>query len=516
VIGSTTRKFWTWLRLLKRSPTPLAWVRSQGLKADGSRRDVVLVEGTVAQVESALQCRLGYWTHEASKTTHLRTLEYTLPDEVHQHVQVVQGLTEYWPKPRGPRVFGEVNPAELKKRNDVTQGYSIPDTVRKLYNMPKGSYRKTSLGSSIAVVEFQDYGSYAHSDLTLFDQQTGEDRSHVTHVVGPFQGNNPQLESELDIQWASTLALNSSYWYWTATGWMAEFSNDLFTNPGPLVVSMSWGWPEALQCQISTTCNGITDHQYVTRVDAEFLKITATGVSLLAASGDQGAPGDAYYSGCNGLSDIFPGASPWVTSVGATMLTGSSAPVTSGPPACASNPPGCATSDKEIVCTIPEALITSGGGFASYEPMPSWQKTAVSNYLNTASNLPPSGSYNPANRAFPDISGMGHAVLIAYGGSLLQVDGTSCSTPIVASMVALLNGWRLNNGKKPLGFLNPMIYTAALITPPIFKDITSGNNACSEYCCGNMYFEATTGWDGSTGFGTPHFYRWLAYVQTLK
>jgi hypothetical protein len=58
---------------------------------------------------------------------------------------------------------------------------------------------------------------------------------------------------------------------------------------------------------------------------------------------------------------------------------GTQQPVTSGPPACGSNPPGCATTEKEVVCSINEALITSGGGFASYEPMPSWQKTAVTN-----------------------------------------------------------------------------------------------------------------------------------------
>jgi tripeptidyl-peptidase-1 len=65
-------------------------------------------------------------------------------------------------------------------------------------------------------------------------------------------------------------------------------------------------------------------------------------------------------------------------------------------------------------------------------------------------------------------------------------------------MVALLNGWRINNSKKPLGFLNPMIYTASAISPPIFKDIVSGNNDCTEYCCGSLGFAAQTGWDAST------------------
>lgn len=90
--------------------------------------------------------------------------------------------------------------------------------------------------------------------------------------------------------------------------------------------------------------------------------------------------------------------------------------------------------------------------------------------------------------------------------SYMQVDGTSCSSPIVASMVALLNGSslfdllrrtiirfvaflklfalfqstlktkgnRLNAKKKPLGYLNPMLYAAHAKNAAIFKDITIG------------------------------------------
>lgn len=99
----------------------------------------------------------------------------------------------------------------------------------------------------------------------------------MTHIVGPYSGMNPDAESQLDIEYASTLGLNSTYWFWTVQGWMMEFSNDLFSKPGPLVVSMSWGWPEDAQCQIAVQCTGITSHQYVSRVDTEWLKITSTG-----------------------------------------------------------------------------------------------------------------------------------------------------------------------------------------------------------------------------------------------
>lgn len=86
---------------------------------------------------------------------------------------------------------------------------------------------------------------------------------------------------------------------------------------------MSWGWPEDLQCQVTATCvtnNTQGSYGYVRRVNIEFAKLGLKGITLLAASGDLGAPGDGNSECTGGLSTSFPGSSPWVTSVGATML----------------------------------------------------------------------------------------------------------------------------------------------------------------------------------------------------
>ena len=48
--------------------------------------------------------------------------------------------------------------------------------------------------------------------------------------------------------------------------------------------------------------------------------------------------------------------------------------------------------------------------------------------------------------------------------------GTSCSTPISASIVALLNDELIAAGKGPLGFLNPLLYA----NPGALNDITTG------------------------------------------
>ena len=70
---------------------------------------------------------------------------------------------------------------------------------------------------------------------------------------------------------------------------MYDFATDfLTTKTPPLVVSMSWGWPEPNQCDVGNCTGDETSQQYVERTNVEFQKIGAMGVSLFAASGDQG------------------------------------------------------------------------------------------------------------------------------------------------------------------------------------------------------------------------------------
>jgi hypothetical protein len=93
------------------------------------------------------------------------------------------------------------------------------------------------------------------------------------------------------VQYGSALALNSTFWFWTVDRWMYEFATQLFNAKAfPLVVSMSWGWPEPDQCQIVDCSNGQTSFSYVNKVNVEFVKLGLKGITLLAASGDQGAP----------------------------------------------------------------------------------------------------------------------------------------------------------------------------------------------------------------------------------
>lgn len=190
---------------------------------------------------------------------------------------------------------------------------------------------------------------------------------------------------------------------------------------------------------------------------------------------------------------IFPATCPYLTSVGGT------------------------------VDVTPEiAWDGSSGGFSSYFPRPSFQAAAVEAYIKehvSNSTLSYYGQYTDfSGRGFPDVSA--HSVTpyyeIVYGGIPEGSGGTSAAAPVWAGLVALLNDARLRAGKNVLGWLNPLIYAHG---PEVLTDITDGYSiGCLGYNTQSDSSEpegagqvpgarwnATTGWDPVTGYGTPDF-----------
>merc|ERR1711998_386384 len=217
------------------------------------------------------------------------------------------------------------------------------------------------------------------------------------------------------------------------------------------------------------------------RLNVEFQKAGARGISLLYASGDEGANcesgGDPVGSEID-FAPEGPGSSPYVTAVGGTQPA-------SGWPA-----PGGET-----------AVGLSSGGFSNYWEMPDWQKDAVAKYL-TQSGLPDQATrtYNTSGRAYPDISAQAMNFLVVEGPiSLPGVAGTSCASPTAAGIFSLLNDARMQAGQSSLGFLNPFIYENAAA----FNDITTGSgDGCG---LGAPGWPAKEGWDAVTGVGTPDY-----------
>jgi tripeptidyl-peptidase-1 len=125
--------------------------------------------------------------------------------------------------------------------------------------------------------------------------------------------------------------------------------------------------------------------------------------------------------------------------------------------------------------------------------------------------------FNTKGRGRPDLSAVGHNAMIVDNGFPGLIGGTSQSSPIVASIMALLTNEYIKITGKPFGFLNQFLYQMYAADPTTFNDVIAGDNICPEYGCSPTCrgFIATYGWDPVTGLGTPNYPNMVNYVQKL-
>ncbi|CAF0856154.1 unnamed protein product [Adineta steineri] len=253
------------------------------------------------------------------------------------------------------------------------------------------------------------------------------------------------------------------------------------------VISTSYGYNEADLTFL-----------YENRQCNEYAKLGMMGVTILYSSGDYGVAGnEGYCLLTNGaetnsttaprFNPSFPGTCPYITSVGATQINGN-------------------VNNPESAC---EQVIYSGGGFSNRFAIPTYQKTAVQNYFKNHKPSYTAQQYNNSEttRGFPDVSANGANYLIYDDGTPQLVYGTSASSPVFASVIALIVDSRLAAGKGPIGFINPALYNNSII----LNDITSGTNQG----CNTNGFSAVSGWDPVTGLGTPNFVKMEKYFVSL-
>jgi tripeptidyl-peptidase I len=228
------------------------------------------------------------------------------------------------------------------------------------------------------------------------------------------------------------------------------------------------------------------------------------GITLFSSSGDIGvgagciAPDNKTVE----FNPIFPATCPYITSVGGTI--GDSPEIAWG---------------------------GSSGGFSKYFPRPLYQQGAIREYLKQVDGETITYYSNYTNfngRGFPDVAG--HSAkpgyIGIYDGKRDYNGGTSAAAPVWAAVVALLNDARLRAGKSTLGWLNPLLYSGG---SKALNDITEGgsmgcNGANSQYHkpepagaadVPGALWNATTGWDPATGFGTPDFDKLKTLVLSL-
>ena len=78
---------------------------------------------------------------------------------------------------------------------------------------------------------------------------------------------------------------------------------------------------------------------------------------------------------------------------------------------------------------------------------------------------------------------------------------------LIASIPSKLNNTHLHAGKKPVGFVNRVLYAYPHLMNGIVGDLNYG--------CGSQAFEAIAGWDPLTGLETPNYHRLLELYLSL-
>ncbi|RDW67916.1 hypothetical protein BP6252_09312 [Coleophoma cylindrospora] len=155
------------------------------------------------------------------------------------------------------------------------------------------------------------------------------------------------------------------------------------------------------------------------------------------------------------------------------------------------------------------AVDFSSGGFSDIFPRPAYQDLHVQSFLNKFGNQW-NGLYNSQGRGFPDVVAQSATFTAVDRGIEAHISGTSAAAPVFAGIIALMNAARISAGQRPLGFLNPWLYSEGY---KALNDITRGG---STGCTGvDQYsnlsttvvpygsWNATAGWDPVTGLGTP-------------
>lgn len=493
----------------------------------------ITVHVPVHKARRMLNADFSVFEHRATRDLVVRTTEYRLPRDVADHVDFIGGTT-YFSTMRSLRSTATIVDHDVKIQPMVQHGRvskvdlshsgssksNVPSScnathvtsqcLREFYgtaNYKPRAPQKTHIGIAGFLDEVANYEDLNHF-LKYQRPDARRGKASFDYVTLNGAKNNQSLEAStgeaaLDVQTVvgMTWPVRTSFY---SVGGSPPFKKDRYTPSDtnepylelleylvrlpdhelPDVLSISYGDDEQT-----------VPERYARRVCTLFAALGLRGVSVFDSSGDQGVGGSnekqcVRNDGSNKPSFLqaFPSSCPYVTSVGAVQ-----------------------DFDPERVTTKKFSEIVSGGGFSRYFDRPRFQDKAVVNYLTMYQGTQYHGMYNPRGRAYPDVAAQGSRFVISVNGTFQLISGTSASTPLVASIVSLLNDARISQNKATLGFLNPLLYKR-LGNSSAFNDVVHGTaEGCGDY----KGFKAAEGWDPVTGFGTPHFKELLKQVIDL-
>src|SRR5436853_487954 len=392
-----------------------------------------------------------------------------------------------------------------------------PSYIRKAYNFPS-----TLDGSGQTILIVDAFGSPTiANDLAFFD--------NFFHISAPpsfttFCGNgscpvfDPNDVKHNEIGWAFETSLDVEYAHAMAPGANivlvvastssgnainAAEKNAITLYPGS-IMSQSFGIPEYVVHDNNAQLN---------QADRNYAAAQAAGITVFASAGDFGAT-----NGGPVANALFPASDPLVTAVAGTegnpyIVPGAVSSCAAGATCSAGlasvtgpcnsgrtfGMPQCTPTGYGGEQVWNEAYFnpgaTTGGAPSRFFGVPSYQTGLTYNGAALTSRYSADVSYNAA------IDG-GVLVFTSFLGfnAFFFVGGTSAGSPQWAAITSLAN----QAAGRSLGNLNPAIYkigNSPTLYANDFHDISVGNNVMTGDTAG---YNAATGWDPASGWGTPN------------
>jgi subtilase family serine protease len=217
----------------------------------------------------------------------------------------------------------------------------------------------------------------------------------------------------------------------------------------------------------------------------------ASGISVLASSGDDGSSGCVTAKGqpLAGLAVSYPASSPFVTGVGGTNVALNA---------------GNQLTNQIVWNDSPVVVAAGGGGLSGLFRRPSYQKSFVA----------------PNHRAVPDVSMLadpspgyeiyctvkGDCINSQHSSPWVEVGGTSAASPLLAGGLALVDEDLRLHGRQDVGLANPLLYKIAHSpeSPNVLSDVISNDNDLGASITGKPFgcCTATAGYDYASGLGS--------------